>query len=78
VSQTAGKRRVTISISGEVSDKLLKIGGQYGLKLSHMIERAGRYYLAEFEDLEEALYRREHEKERMSLEDAKRYAGLED
>lgn len=76
-SKTTKKNRVTISISGEVQKRLTKIGSQYGLKFSHMLERAARYYLAEFEDLEEALYRSKHEEEHLTLEETKKFIGLD-
>lgn len=73
----AQKARVTISLHKDVRERLAKIGEQYGLKLSHMLERSARYYLAEFEDLEEALFRSKHEKEHMSLEETKKFIGLD-
>ena len=76
--RSSNKNRVTISINEEVRERLSKIGSQYGLKLSHMLERAARYYLAEFEDLEEALYRSKHEEEHLTLEETKKFIGLED
>ena len=76
-SKSTNKNRVTISISGDVKERLAKIGSQYGLKLSHMLERAARYYLAEFEDLEEALYRSKHEEEHLTLEETKKFIGLD-
>ena len=75
---TTTKNRVTISIAKDVQERLLKIGEQYGLKLSHMLERSARYYLAEFADLEEALYRSQHEKEHLTLEETKKFIGLDD
>lgn len=51
------KRKVAISISGAVHERLMDIGAQYGLNFSNMIERAARYYLAEIEDLEIAMWR---------------------
>lgn len=76
-SKSSNKSRVTISINAEVRERLLKIGSQYGLKLSNMLERAARYYLAEFEDLEEALYRSKHEEEHLTLEETKKFIGLD-
>ena len=73
------KNKVTISISSEVRKKLEKIGEQYGLKLSNMIERAARYYLADIEDIEIAHFRYTHpEGEPLSGEDVKSMFGVED
>lgn len=73
-----GKNRVTISMSNDVKCKLEKIGQQYGLKLSDMVERAARYYIEEMEDLEIAQYRYTHpEGERISGEEVKRMFGGE-
>ncbi len=51
------KRKVAISINEAVHKRLMDIGEQYGLNFSNMIERAARYYLAEIEDLEIAMWR---------------------
>ncbi len=72
------KNKVTISINKEVYDRLSNIGKQYGLKFSNMIERSARYYLAEFEDLEEALHRSKHEKEHLTLEETRKFIGMDD
>ena len=78
VSESHTKTKVTISISDEVRKKLEKIGEQYGLKLSNMIERAARYYISDFEDMEIAHFRYTHpEGERISGEDVKRIFGVE-
>lgn len=71
------KDRVAISISHETKNKLEKIGEQYGLKLSNMVERAARYYIEEIEDIELAHYRYTHpEGERIGGEEAKRIFGV--
>ena len=73
------KNRISISISKDVQSRLEEIGEQYGLKISHMLERAARYYLADIEDLEIAYWRYENPKgERISGEEAKRIFGVED
>ena len=73
----SSKNKVTISISKDVYDRLTGIGMQYGLKISNMLERSARYYLAEFEDLEEALHRSRNEKEHLSLEETRKFIGME-
>ena len=60
LSKSGVKSKVTISISGDVQAKMIAIGKEYGLKLSNMLERAARYYLAEIEDLETAQLRAEN------------------
>ncbi len=72
------KNKVTISINKEVYERLSNIGIQYGLKFSNMIERSARYYLAEFEDLEEAFLRSKNEKEHLTLEETKKFISLDD
>lgn len=73
------KERVSISISSEVATKLRKIGEQYGLGLSNMLERAARSYLEDFEDNVIAHYRYTHpEGENISIEDLKKELELED
>ncbi|MFC1725589.1 hypothetical protein ACFL4T_08170 [candidate division KSB1 bacterium] len=71
------KNRVTISISGDVQERLEKVGSLYGLKLSNMLERSARFYLEEIEDMEIALHRTKHEKEEMTLEEVKKELELE-
>jgi len=45
------KRKVSVSLSDEAIKGLERIGVQYGLKLSNMLERAARYYLEEYEKI---------------------------
>ncbi|MFC1561873.1 hypothetical protein ACFL4Q_02630 [candidate division KSB1 bacterium] len=72
------KKKASISINKDVYDRLTRTGMLYGLKFSHMVERSARYYLAEFEDLEEALHRSKHEKEHLTLEETEKFIELED
>ena len=72
------KSKVTISISHDVRKRLIEAGQEYGLKLSNMIERAARYYLAEIEDLEIAMWRTKNsEGEAMTHEQVGKAIGLD-
>ncbi len=73
-----GKKKVSITINGDVYERLAGIGIQYGLGFSNMVERSVRCYLAEFGDLEEALYRSKNEKEHLTLEETERFIELGD
>lgn len=76
--KSSPKNRISISISKDVQKRLEEIGEQYGLKISNMLERAARYYLADIEDFEIAYWRYENPKgERISGEEAKRIFGVE-
>ena len=46
----ATKQKVSLTLSGDVKDKIAKIGKQYGLNLSNIVERAVRYYLNDIEE----------------------------
>jgi antitoxin component of RelBE/YafQ-DinJ toxin-antitoxin module len=46
----ASKEKVSITINSDTKDRIAKIGEQYGLNFSNMVERAVRYYLLELEE----------------------------
>jgi len=72
------KNKISITISSDVKQRLEEIGSFYGLKISHMLERSARYYLAEFGDLEIALHRSQTEEEEIDLKEAEHRLGLAD
>jgi len=74
----APKRKVSVSLSDEAIKGLERIGVQYGLKLSNMLERAARYYLEEYEDIEIAYQRSKSGEETLSAEEARKYLELDD
>lgn len=45
------KVRVSVTIDSDIKEKLSIIGKQYGLGLSHMIERSVRCYIQEIENI---------------------------
>lgn len=79
----AAKQKVSLTLNGEVKDKIAKVGKQYGLNLSNIVERAVRYYL---NDIEEEIHenREAYEayidpenQERISLSELKKKYKLE-